>query len=102
VALRAGILGASAKITEPMLATIDRDDLETTVRTLNEITQASPGDTGPPRHYGGKPMTTQKLPGTDAARHGTGASDLTIMLAARCVPARPDPAAGRRPPADLS
>jgi len=27
-------------------------------------------------------MTTQKLPGTDAARHGTGAADLTIMLAA--------------------
>jgi DNA-binding MarR family transcriptional regulator len=39
VALRAGILGASAKITEPMLAAIDRDDLETTVRTLNEITR---------------------------------------------------------------
>jgi hypothetical protein len=27
-------------------------------------------------------MTTQKLPGTDAARHGTGDADLTIMLAA--------------------
>jgi hypothetical protein len=27
-------------------------------------------------------MTTQKLPGTDAARHGTGNADLTIMLAA--------------------
>ena len=27
-------------------------------------------------------MTTQKLPGTAAARHGTGAADLTIMLAA--------------------
>jgi iron-sulfur cluster repair protein YtfE (RIC family) len=27
-------------------------------------------------------MTTQKLPGTDAARHGTGEADLTIMLAA--------------------
>ena len=26
--------------------------------------------------------TTQKLPGTDAARHGTGDADLTIMLAA--------------------
>jgi DNA-binding MarR family transcriptional regulator len=43
VALRAGILGASAKITEPMLATIDRDDLETTVRTLNEITRRARG-----------------------------------------------------------
>jgi hemerythrin-like domain-containing protein len=27
-------------------------------------------------------MTTHKLPGTDAARHGTGDADLTIMLAA--------------------
>jgi len=27
-------------------------------------------------------MNTQKLPGTDAARHGTGNADLTIMLAA--------------------
>jgi hypothetical protein len=27
-------------------------------------------------------MTTQKLPGTNAARHGTGEADLTIMLAA--------------------
>jgi hypothetical protein len=27
-------------------------------------------------------MTTQRLPGTDAARHGTGDADLTIMLAA--------------------
>src|SRR5215469_1789262 len=32
--------------------------------------------------HGGKPMTTQNLPGTDAARHGTGDADLTIMLAA--------------------
>jgi hypothetical protein len=27
-------------------------------------------------------MTTQKLPGSDAARHGTGDADLTIMIAA--------------------
>ena len=27
-------------------------------------------------------MTTQRLPGTDAARHGTGDADLTVMLAA--------------------
>ena len=27
-------------------------------------------------------MTTQKLPGTDAVRHGSGDADLTIMLAA--------------------
>ncbi len=37
--LREGVLAASAKITGPMLATIDRDDLETTVRTLDEITR---------------------------------------------------------------
>jgi len=50
-------------------------------------------------------MTTQKLPGSDAARHGTGDADLAIMLAAhggRCVcstglsgsPATPKPRAG--------
>ena len=27
-------------------------------------------------------MTTQKLPGTDAARHGTGDADLTTLTAA--------------------
>ena len=27
-------------------------------------------------------MTSQKVPGTDAARHGTGDADLTIMIAA--------------------
>ena len=42
-ALREGILGASARITGPMLATIDRDDLETTVRTLDEITRRARG-----------------------------------------------------------
>ena len=42
-ALRAGILGASAEITEPMLATLDRDDLETTVRTLDDITRRARG-----------------------------------------------------------
>jgi hypothetical protein len=42
-ALREGILGASARITGPMLATIDRDDLETTVRTLDEITSRARG-----------------------------------------------------------
>jgi hypothetical protein len=30
-------------------------------------------------------MTTQKQPGTDAARHGTGDADLTIMLAAHAA-----------------
>ena len=44
--------------------------------------QAGPGDTGPPDLHRRPPMTTQKLPGTDAARHGTGDADLTIMIAA--------------------
>jgi hypothetical protein len=41
--LREGVLAASAKITGPMLATIDRGDLETTVRTLDEITRRARG-----------------------------------------------------------
>ena len=41
--LREGVLAAAAKITGPMLATIDRDDLETTVRTLAEITRRARG-----------------------------------------------------------
>src|SRR6516165_2468774 len=36
----------------------------------------------PVDNYEGISMTTQNLPGTDAARHGTGDADLTIMLAA--------------------
>jgi DNA-binding MarR family transcriptional regulator len=38
-ALREGTLAASAEITGPMLASIDRGDLETTIRTLQEITR---------------------------------------------------------------
>ena len=41
--LREGVLAAAAKITAPMLATIDREDLETTVRTLDEITRRARG-----------------------------------------------------------
>jgi DNA-binding MarR family transcriptional regulator len=41
--LRQEVLAASATITEPMLATIDHDDLETTVRTLDEITRRARG-----------------------------------------------------------
>ncbi len=41
--LRGEVLAASAKITEPMLAAIDRGDLETTVRTLDEITRRARG-----------------------------------------------------------
>jgi DNA-binding MarR family transcriptional regulator len=41
--LREQVLAASAKITGPMLAAIDRDDLETTVRTLDEITRRARG-----------------------------------------------------------
>jgi len=38
-ALRGGILAASAEIAGPMLASLDRVDLETTIRTLQEITR---------------------------------------------------------------
>jgi hypothetical protein len=38
-ALREEVLAASAKVTGPMLATIDRADLDTTIRTLEEITR---------------------------------------------------------------
>jgi DNA-binding MarR family transcriptional regulator len=41
--LRASVLAAAAKITGPLLAAIDRDDLETTVRTLDEITRRARG-----------------------------------------------------------
>ena len=37
-ALREEVLAASAKVTGPMLATIDRADLDTTIRTLEKIT----------------------------------------------------------------
>ena len=38
-ALREEVLAASAQVTGPMLATIDRADLDTTIRTLQEITR---------------------------------------------------------------
>jgi hypothetical protein len=38
-ALREAVLARSAQVTGPMLATIDRGDLETTIRTLEEITR---------------------------------------------------------------
>jgi DNA-binding MarR family transcriptional regulator len=38
-ALREAVLARSAQVTGPILATIDRGDLETTVRTLEEITR---------------------------------------------------------------
>jgi DNA-binding MarR family transcriptional regulator len=37
--LRQDVLAASATITGPVLATLDRADLETTIRTLDEITR---------------------------------------------------------------
>ena len=37
-ALRQEVLAASAQVTGPMLATIDRADLDTTIRTLEKIT----------------------------------------------------------------
>lgn len=38
-ALREEVLAASAKVTGPMLATIDRAELDTTIRTLEKITK---------------------------------------------------------------
>jgi hypothetical protein len=38
-ALREEVLTASAQVTGPMLATIDRADLDTTIRTLEQITR---------------------------------------------------------------
>jgi hypothetical protein len=38
-ALREEVLAASAQVTGPMLAAIDRADLDTTIRTLQEITR---------------------------------------------------------------
>lgn len=38
-ALRQEVLAASARVTGPMLAAIDRADLDTTIRTLQEITR---------------------------------------------------------------
>jgi DNA-binding MarR family transcriptional regulator len=37
--LRQDVIAESAKITGPVLATLDRADLETTIRTLEEITR---------------------------------------------------------------
>jgi DNA-binding MarR family transcriptional regulator len=37
--LRQDVIATSAQITGPVLATLDRADLETTIRTLNEITR---------------------------------------------------------------
>ncbi len=38
-ALREEVLASSAQVTGPMLATIDRADLDTTIRTLEQITR---------------------------------------------------------------
>jgi hypothetical protein len=37
--LRQDVIAASAQVTGPALASVDRADLETTIRTLNEITR---------------------------------------------------------------
>ena len=42
-ALREAVLAKSAQVTGPILATIDRADLETTIRTLDEITRLTRG-----------------------------------------------------------
>ena len=38
-ALRAAVLARSAQVTGPILATVDRGDLDTTIRTLEQITR---------------------------------------------------------------
>ena len=38
-ALREEVLASSAQVTGPILATIDRADLDTTIRTLEQITR---------------------------------------------------------------
>ena len=42
-ARRDGILAAAGRLTDPLLATLDRDDVATTIRTLNEITRQARG-----------------------------------------------------------
>jgi DNA-binding MarR family transcriptional regulator len=42
-ALREGVLADSAKLTGPLLATLDRDDVQVTIRTLEEITRLARG-----------------------------------------------------------
>jgi DNA-binding MarR family transcriptional regulator len=42
-ARREGILAATAQVTGPLLAALDRDDVATTIRTLNEITRRARG-----------------------------------------------------------
>jgi hypothetical protein len=44
--LREEVLAASAKVTGPMLATIDRADLDTTIRTLEKITRLASNTEG--------------------------------------------------------
>ena len=45
-ALREEVLATSAKVTGPMLATIDRADLDTTIRTLEKITRLASNTEG--------------------------------------------------------
>jgi len=45
-ALRQEVLAASAQVTGPMLATIDRADLDTTIRTLEKITRLASNTEG--------------------------------------------------------
>lgn len=45
-ALREEVLAASAKVTGPLLATVDRADLDTTIRTLEKITRLASNTEG--------------------------------------------------------
>ena len=49
--LRQDVIAESAKITGPVLATLDRPDLETTIRTLDEITRRVRETFGPEESF---------------------------------------------------
>ena len=75
-ALRERSSPASAQVTGPILATIDRADLDTTIRTLEEITRRARATT--PR----RETDDHAEPARHRRRAGAGDADLTIMLAA--------------------
>ena len=90
--LRAKIAGSISAVTAPIYESLSSSDVETTVRTLRYLTtrvratapRADPAD--PAEGTGRTLVTTRNLPdSSDAARHGAGDADLTIMLAAHAA-----------------
>ena len=76
-------------VTAPLYESLSPSDVETTVRTLRDLTTAGAGaDSWPsrPGRRGRAHDHAEPGPGSsDAARHGTGDADLTIMLAAHAA-----------------